>query len=118
MSDAFIESLVFNDKGLISVIIQDINTNKVLMLAWMNEESISKTLLNNEMWYWSRSRQKLWKKGEQSGNTQKLIEMYYDCDKDCLLARIIQKGTACHTGNETCFYRNVELVVNNEFNKE
>lgn len=98
-----ISELKFNEKGLIPVIVQDKNTLAVLMQAWMSEESIKLTLESNEMVYFSRSRNCLWKKGETSGNTQKLIELRDDCDKDCLLAIVEQKGVACHTGSYSCF---------------
>lgn len=98
-------NLVFNDIGLIVAIAQDANTGEVLMQAYMNQESINKTIETGFATYYSRSRNKLWTKGEQSGNTQKVVGMSYDCDSDCILIQVIQKGAACHTGNRTCFYR-------------
>jgi phosphoribosyl-ATP pyrophosphohydrolase/phosphoribosyl-AMP cyclohydrolase len=91
--------------GLIPAIVQDIQTKEVLMLAYMNAESLQKTLESGETWFWSRSRQELWHKGRTSGNTQKVIEIRYDCDGDTLLVLVEPAGPACHTGNKTCFYR-------------
>lgn len=93
-----------NSDGLIPCIAQDYKTGKVLMLAYMNEESYNKTLETGLMTYWSRSRGKLWTKGEESGHLQHMISLTIDCDKDTILARVDQEGPACHTGNETCFY--------------
>ncbi len=97
--------LTYDERGLIPCIVQDAQTGEVLMMAWMNEESVGLTLEQRTTWFWSRSRQELWHKGETSGNTQKLVELRYDCDADCLLARVEPAGPACHTGNRTCFYR-------------
>ena len=102
-----IEELAYNADGLIPCIVQDAATNEVLMMAWMNQESVRLTLEQRTTWFWSRSRQELWHKGETSGNTQELVELRYDCDADCLLARVIAAGPACHTGNDTCFYRSL-----------
>ena len=96
-------SLKLNDKGLIPVIAIDGNSNQVLMHAWMNQEAFEKTLLTEVVTYFSRSRNKLWVKGEESGNTQSLIELRIDCDKDTVLLKVHQKGNACHTGKQTCF---------------
>lgn len=104
--------LKFNEEGLIPTIVQDINTHDVLMLAYMNEESLKKTIETGFAHYWSRRRKKLWKKGETSGNTQKVEEIYYDCDKDSLLLKVEQKGDACHTGNRTCFFKTLDLDNN------
>lgn len=94
--------------GLIPAIAQDYKTNKVLMLAYINEESWNETLKSGRATYWSRSRKKLWKKGEESGNVQKIVSIQSDCDDDTLLVRVIQKnGVACHTGNPTCFFKTV-----------
>ncbi len=98
-------NLSFNKHGLIPVITQDYKTKEVLMLAYMNEEALKKTLETGYAHYWSRSRKKIWKKGETSGNTQKVIRIKYDCDADALLIEVDQKGVACHTGNYSCFYR-------------
>ncbi len=93
-----------NQDGLIPVIAQDYKTNEVLMMAYMNEESYQKTLDTGLMTYWSRSRQKLWTKGEESGHIQKMVSLTIDCDKDTILAKVDQTGPACHTGNPTCFF--------------
>ena len=100
-----VDQLTFNDQGLIPCIVQDADSGEVLMMAWMNEESIRRTLAEKTTWFYSRSRQKFWHKGEESGNTQELIDLRYDCDADCLLARVIPAGPACHTGQASCFYR-------------
>ena len=94
--------------GLVPAIVQDIHTKDVLMLAYMNAESLQKTLASGETWFWSRSRQELWHKGATSGNTQKVIEIRYDCDGDTLLVLVEPAGPACHTGHQTCFYRVLE----------
>ena len=103
-----IGDLAFNADGLIPCIVQDAESGEVLMMAWMNAESVHLTLEQHTTWFWSRSRGELWHKGETSGNTQQLVELRYDCDADCLLARVIPAGPACHTGNATCFYRVLE----------
>lgn len=100
--------LKYNSDGLIPVIVQDYLTNQVLMLAYMNEEAFDKTVTTDEMYYYSRSRQELWKKGETSGNFQYLKSLQYDCDKDTLLARVEQVGVVCHTGNQSCFYQTIK----------
>lgn len=97
--------LKYNKQGLIPAVVQDIETKDVLMVAYMNEESLKKTIESGETVFYSRSRQKLWHKGETSGNTQKIEEIYYDCDKDTLLVLVQPAGPACHTGNTSCFYR-------------
>lgn len=88
---------------LIPVIAQDARTNDVLMLAWADAEALRRTKKTGYMHYWSRSRKKYWKKGEESGHVQKVVSLHYDCDRDTLLARVIQEGPACHTGRATCF---------------
>ena len=100
-----ISGLRYNEQGLIPCIVQDAQQGDVLMMAWMNEESIRLTLECKETVFWSRSRQELWHKGATSGNTQKLLDLRYDCDTDCLLALVQPAGPACHTGERTCFYR-------------
>ena len=104
-----IEELTFNEQGLIPCIVQDAQSGEVLMMAWMNAESVALTIEQRTTWFFSRSRQRLWHKGETSGNTQSLVELRYDCDADCLLARVDPAGPACHTGNRTCFYRSFPL---------
>ena len=99
--------LAYNEAGLIPCIVQDANTLDVLMMAWMNAEALSLTVKERTMWFWSRSRQELWHKGATSGNTQKLVELRYDCDADTLLALVEPAGPACHTGERSCFYRSL-----------
>ncbi len=101
---AFMDALKFDAQGLIPAIAQQHGTGEVLMLAWMNAESVAQTLATGEVCYWSRSRQKLWRKGESSGQTQKLVEMRLDCDGDALLLLVDQLGVACHTGRRSCFF--------------
>ncbi len=101
--------LKFDEKGLIPVVVQDMNTREVLMLAYANEDAIRKTIETGYAHYWSRSRNKLWMKGETSGNFQRIVEIRVDCDNDALLYLVEQKGVACHTGNYSCFYRKLEL---------
>lgn len=103
----FVDTLKFDDKGLIPAVVQDIDTKEVLMLAYMNKESMKKTLTDKKATYFSRDRQKLWTKGETSGNTQDVVGFYYDCDKDTILLLVKQKGVACHTGNYSCFFNKV-----------
>jgi phosphoribosyl-ATP pyrophosphohydrolase/phosphoribosyl-AMP cyclohydrolase len=98
-------NIQYNEQGLVPVIVQDVNTLEVLMLAYMNEEALETTIATKEMTYFSRPRQELWKKGETSGHVQFLEELRYDCDEDTLLAKVRQVGAACHTGNRSCFYR-------------
>ena len=98
------ESLAFNAQGLIPAIAQQHDSGEVLMLAWMNAESITETLKQGRVVYWSRSRSEFWRKGDTSGHIQKLIEMRFDCDQDCLLLLVDQTGPACHTGRRSCFY--------------
>jgi phosphoribosyl-AMP cyclohydrolase/phosphoribosyl-ATP pyrophosphohydrolase/phosphoribosyl-AMP cyclohydrolase len=96
----------FNADGLVAAIAQDVETRDVLMMAWMNEESLRRTLEEGRMVYWSRSRQELWRKGDTSGDVQHVREAYYDCDGDTLLFLVEQEGAgACHTGARTCFFR-------------
>lgn len=104
-----IPELKYNDQGLIPTIVQEVNTNEVLMLAYMNEDSLEKTLEIGKTCFWSRSRQKYWIKGETSGNVQIVKEIRYDCDADTLLVKVEQVGKgACHTGERTCFFRKIE----------
>ncbi len=96
-------------KGLIPAVVQEYSTGEVLMLAYMNKESLDKTRECGKATYWSRSRKKLWTKGETSGNYQKVKEIFYDCDRDTIVLKVEQKGVACHTGNRSCFYRSIGL---------
>lgn len=101
-----LDQLKFDEKGLIPAIAQDHETGEVLMVAWMNRESLQLTIEKNQAVYWSRSRNKLWAKGEESGHVQKLIELRIDCDADVILLQVEQiGGIACHTGRKRCFYR-------------
>jgi phosphoribosyl-AMP cyclohydrolase / phosphoribosyl-ATP pyrophosphohydrolase len=93
----------FDEKGLVPAIVQDASTKKVLTLAYMNEESLKLSIEKGETWFYSRSRQELWHKGGTSGNTQRIVEMKYDCDQDAVLVEVEPKGPACHTGTESCF---------------
>lgn len=102
------EDLKFDSSGLITTVVQDANTKDVLMVAWMNAESLQRTIASGETWFWSRSRQELWHKGATSGNTQKVSELRFDCDGDTLLVLVEPAGPACHTGAGTCFYRVLE----------
>jgi phosphoribosyl-AMP cyclohydrolase/phosphoribosyl-ATP pyrophosphohydrolase/phosphoribosyl-AMP cyclohydrolase len=99
-----INKLKFNEAGLIPAIVQDAATGDVLMMAYMNKESLAKTLATGETWFWSRSRQKFWHKGESSGHVQRVRELLFDCDADTLLVKVEQKGAACHEGYYTCFH--------------
>lgn len=101
-------TLKYNEAGLIPAIAQDAESNEVLMLAWMNVESVAQTLDTGRVTYWSRSRQSFWVKGETSGHVQELVELRFDCDQDCLLVLVNQTGPACHTGRRNCFYRAVK----------
>jgi len=101
------DNIKFDEDGLIPAIIQDWNNDCVLMLAFMNQEALSRTLQTGYTHFWSRSRNSLWFKGETSGNTQKVKEIFYDCDGDALLIKVEQKGSACHTGQRSCFFNNL-----------
>ncbi len=103
-----ISDIQFNKDGLVPVISQCVHSGKVLMMAWMNEEAVKKTIDTNDMYYFSRSRQKLWQKGETSGHFQKLHELRLDCDNDTMLALIEQTGSACHTGAKSCFFKSIK----------
>jgi phosphoribosyl-ATP pyrophosphohydrolase/phosphoribosyl-AMP cyclohydrolase len=104
-----LEKIKFDNNGLIPVIIQDFADNTVLMLAYMNQEALQKTLKTKQTWFWSRSRQKLWHKGETSGHFQNVKEILYDCDGDCLLIKVEQLGNiACHTGERSCFHNRLK----------
>ena len=104
-----VERLTFNDAGLVPVIAQDVETGRVLMLAWMNRVALEQTISTGFMTYWSRSRQKLWLKGETSGHHQLVQSISFDCDGDAILCRVKQKGSACHTGRKDCFYLDLDM---------
>lgn len=106
MSDAV--EINFDADGLVPCIVQDRRTGAVLTLAYMNGESLAKTRATGETWFWSRSRGELWHKGETSGNSQRVVELRYDCDEDTVLALVEPAGPACHTGEYTCFYRSFD----------
>ena len=103
--------LKYDEKGLIPAVVQQHDTGEVLMVAWMNETAVAKTLETRKTWFWSRSRQQYWMKGETSGNTQDVLQVLYDCDADTLLVKVDQKGVACHTGERSCFYRELDLAA-------
>ena len=105
---SFIDGLKFNDNGLIPAIIKEEGTGRVLMMAWMNADSIRDTIETGKTHFWSRSRQKYWMKGESSGNTQQVKDVAYDCDGDTLLIQVEQIGAACHEGYRSCFFRSVK----------
>lgn len=104
-NNQLLDQLKYDDKGLIPAVVQEYNSGKVLMLAYMNKDSLKKTLGTGIAHYWSRSREELWKKGETSGHYQYVKSIDVDCDGDALLLKVVQKGVACHTGNYTCFFR-------------
>ena len=99
---------VFDSNGLIPAIVQQFDTKEVLMMAWMNAESLGLTMSSKTTWFWSRSRGELWNKGATSGNMQSVKAIYYDCDQDCLLVEVDSPGCACHTGERSCFYRQLQ----------
>ena len=104
-ADAFVAAVKWDRDGLVPAIAQDANDGRVLMMAWMNAESLQRTLTIGETVFWSRSRQEFWHKGATSGNTQKVIDISVDCDGDTLLIRVDAAGPACHTGEISCFFR-------------
>jgi len=97
--------LKWDERGLIPAVVQDDDTGEVLMVAWMNAESLSRTRETSQAWFWSRSRAEMWRKGATSGNTMRIRQIRIDCDGDTLLLRVTPSGPACHTGERTCFYR-------------
>ena len=99
-----IEEIKFDERGLVPVVVQDANTRQVLTLAYMNAESLRRTLETNETWFWSRSRSKLWHKGETSGHTQRVIDILLDCDSDAITVLVKPNGPGCHTGEQSCFH--------------
>jgi len=100
-----LDEIRFDDAGLVAAIAQQHDSGEVLMLAWMNRDAVVETLQTGQVCYWSRSRGKRWRKGETSGQTQRLVELRVDCDGDALLLRVDQTGVACHTGRRSCFFR-------------
>jgi phosphoribosyl-AMP cyclohydrolase len=109
MDDDWLDTVKWDANGLVPAIAQDAKTSKVLTLAWMSRESLAKTVATGEAHYWSRSRSKLWRKGEESGHVQKVREVRIDCDEDVVLLEVEQAGgIACHTGRERCFFRRLE----------
>ena len=105
----WLDEVPWNEQGLIPVVTQEFTTGRVLTLAWMNREALAETAKSGEAVYWSRSRKKLWRKGEESGHAQKIREIRVDCDSDAILLRVDQVGgIACHTGRESCFFRKLE----------
>lgn len=105
---AVIAGIAFNSDGLVPAIAQQHDTGEVLMMAWMNRDAVAETLATGRVCYWSRSRGTLWRKGESSGQTQRLVALFIDCDGDTLLVHVDQTGVACHTGRRTCFFNRVE----------
>lgn len=103
-----IEEIKFDERGLVPAIVQDINTGKVLTLAYMNAESLKRTIETNETWFWSRSRSSLWHKGETSGHTQRVMDILVDCDQDALTVFVTPQGPACHTGEQSCFHHELQ----------
>lgn len=103
-----ISNLKFDDKGLLTAIVQDATTHQVLMVAWMNAEALRLTQESKEAWFWSRSRNELWHKGATSGNVMHVREIFADCDADTLLLKVDAAGPACHTGESSCFFRKIE----------
>jgi phosphoribosyl-AMP cyclohydrolase len=104
---ASLGDIKFDDKGLVPAIVQDVDTGEILMMAWMNEESLNRTLEHGTTWFWSRSRREFWNKGATSGNLQHVTDVRYDCDGDVLLVKVHPDGPACHTGERTCFFRSL-----------
>jgi len=102
---AVLAAIAFDDDGLVPAIAQQHDSGEVLMLAWMNRDAVRETVTSGRVCYWSRSRRRLWRKGERSGQTQRLVELRIDCDGDTLLLLVAQTGVACHTGRRTCFFR-------------
>lgn len=105
---SFYDQLKFDANGLIPTIIQEQKSGRVVMMAWMNRASLEKTIATGKTHFWSRSRQKFWMKGEESGNTQTVKDVAFDCDGDCLLIQVEQHGPACHEGYQSCFFRSIE----------
>ena len=111
----WLDIIEWNEQGLIPVITQEASTRDVLMLAWINRQALEKTVECGEAVYWSRSRQKLWHKGEESGHIQKIVDIRLDCDNDALIYLVEQTGMACHTGRHSCFYQQLQQSENIEW---
>lgn len=107
-NNTILTAIAFDKNGLVPVIVQQYDTGEILMMAWMNQEALEETLISQQMCFWSRSRQSLWRKGGTSGQVQILKELMVDCDGDTLLAKVHQEGVACHTGRRSCFFRTVK----------
>jgi len=109
VSDVWLNKIAWNDQGLVPAIAQDAESGEILMVAWMNREALKQTAEKGEAVYWSRSRKKLWHKGEESGHTQKVLEIRTDCDEDVILIKVEQTGgIACHTGRKSCFFQKLD----------
>jgi phosphoribosyl-AMP cyclohydrolase len=116
--DEFLDSLKYDANGLVPAVVQDWQNGDVLMVGYMNREAVKATLTTGRTTFWSRSRQKFWIKGETSGNIQAVKGVYVDCDKDCFLVKVEQKGAACHEGYRSCFFRKVDSEGNVEIISE
>ena len=107
--NAFLDAVAWNADGLVPAIAQAPDDGRILMVAWMNREALARTVAQGQAWYWSRSRRRLWRKGEESGHTQRVLEVRLDCDNDVILLTVEQAGgIACHTGRASCFFRRLE----------
>ena len=113
-----IDDVKFDERGLVPVVVQDAQTRAVLMLAYMNTESLKRTLETGETWFWSRSRAELWHKGETSGNTQRVVDVILDCDDDAIVVRVEPAGPACHTGQTSCFHNVISAVSESHQNAD
>ncbi len=109
-----LDELSFDERGLLPAVVQDSATGDVLMLAWVDEEALRRTMQTGTTWFWSRSRREYWNKGATSGNVQSLDAIFYDCDADAVLMRVTAAGPACHTGERSCFYRELPAGGNVE----
>ncbi len=119
MKISWLKKIIFDRKGLIPAIVQDYQSGLVLMLAWMNQESLIETISSGQAVYWSRSRKKLWRKGEESGHIQVVFELRLDCDGDTILLKVNQKkGIACHTGHASCFFQYLQKKINDDISWE
>jgi len=105
---AILDGIKYGENGLVPAVVQDAADGQILMVAYMNREALKRTLESGATCFWSRSRQEYWVKGATSGNTQKVVRVAVDCDQDCLLVTVEQKGVACHTGKRSCFYREID----------